>query len=237
MRKQLIIACLLVMATVLCMGCQSTAEEAPPAKGTPVVKEDPENSAQKAKPDNPGCTPEVLALADHAVVELKGKGEGEIVVVTDPLCWHCRLGHKLLGEISDQYGTLKILFFPRKSFIGSDMAAWVLEDAAGTEHLRAMVDFAYSDLQQPKTEDLNEARMLILVQFAARFPHLIENTTVPDEFIRLQKKHGPHVQDGAIFAHAARIPGTPVLIAGKAMVVGYGAPQWEKAVTTMQVCE
>ena len=72
-----------------------------------------------------GCEEEFRVLFDQAVVELQGEGDLDVVVVTDPLCWHCRLGHKLLGEYPKKYGRLRLSFYPRKSFIGSDMAAWI----------------------------------------------------------------------------------------------------------------
>ncbi len=176
-------------------------------------------------------------MADHAVVELKGEGELDIVVVTDPLCWHCRLGHKLLGESSEKYRSLKLLFFPRLSFIGSDMVAWILEDAAGTDRLKAMVDFGYSDLKRPKTNDLNEARAIMLAQFTSAFPDMLEGTNLSDLYDRLKADHEAHVIRGAELARAAELPGTPVLIAGKTVVVGYGPGKWLETLDENKICQ
>ena len=146
MQKHLIMLFLIVAASTG-FGCSDT-------KDTPRPKTEGEG----------GCKSEFYALADSAVVELKGSGELDVVVVTDPLCWHCRLGHKLLSEYPEKFRSLKMIFFPRKSFIGSDMAAWILEDVAGTDKLEVLVDFAYKDLKQPKNDDLPEARMVVLAQ-------------------------------------------------------------------------
>ena len=184
-----------------------------------------------------GCSPELQALAESAVVELKGSGEMDIVVVTDPLCWHCRLGHKLLGEYPNLYGRLKLVFFPRKGFIGSDMAAWIMEDAAGTDRLKELVDFAYDDLKQPKGVGLAEARMIILSQFAEEFPYLIEGTTLPELSVRLERDHGAHVLKCAELARAAGLPGTPVLVAGRSVVIGYGPGHWIKVLERKETCQ
>lgn len=183
-----------------------------------------------------GCAPQFRTLADHAVVALEGTGDLDILVITDPLCWHCRLGHKLLGEYPEKYRTMKVLFFPRQSFIGSDMAAWVLEDNAQSADLRAMVDYAYDGLRQPKTRNLAEARMLILFQFTEAFPGLLQGTTLPELADRLKRDHEQHVLDGAALAYAAELPGTPTLVAGQTVLMGYGAGPWLKALDTERNC-
>lgn len=187
--------------------------------------------------DQPGCAPQYRALADAAVVEIRGTGDMEAVIVTDPLCWHCRLGHKLLGQYPELYGSLKLLFFPRASFIGSDMAAWIIEDATGTERLGLLLDFAYGTLRQPKTADLDEARMLVLAQFVEAFPAMLAGTTLSELFVRLKQDHEAHVLAGAELARAAEIPGTPVLIAGGTLVMGYGPDAWLKALGEAGVCK
>ncbi len=184
-----------------------------------------------------GCAPEFRALAENAVVELKGTGDQDIVILTDPLCWHCRLAHKLLGEYPDLYRSMKISFFPRRSFIGSDMAAWIIEDAVGTDSLKAKMDFAYKHLRQPKTDDLNEARDVVLAQFVVFFPEMLGTGSVDDLAVRLKKDNEAHVLQSAALASAAKMPGTPVLIAGKKVIVGYGPEAWLKALEEKVVCE
>ncbi|MUM76372.1 hypothetical protein GKC30_01845 [Pseudodesulfovibrio sp. F-1] len=189
-----------------------------------------------AAEDEGGCAPRYRALVEAARVELRGTGDTEVLIVTDPLCWHCRLGHKLVGEYPDLYGRVKVLFLPGRSFLGSDMAAWVIEDVAGTDRLKPLLDFAYRDLRQPKVSDLDEARMLILAQFTAAFPDMLEGTTLPDLFLRLAKEHGPRVAAGAELARAAQLPGTPILIAGDTIVMGYGPEAWLEALAAKSVC-
>jgi hypothetical protein len=185
-----------------------------------------------------GCAPEYQAVTDSAVVKLQGTGDIDITVVTDPLCWHCRLGHKLLGEEKKLYRTLSMVFFPRKQFIGSDMAAWILEDAAGTDSLQAKVDFAYKHLKQPKTEDLGEARDIVLTQFLFQFPQMIgENETVDELSARLENNNAPHVSKTAELCRTAEIPGTPILIAGEYVLLGYGAGPWVKALKAKRFCK
>lgn len=192
-----------------------------------------------AKDKKDGCAPEFRALYDNAVVELQGKGDLDIVVVTDPLCWHCRLGHKLLSEYPDKYRTMRLSFFPRKSFIGSDMAAWIIEEAVGTPDLKEVVDFAYKHLKQPKTEDLDEAREIVLGQFLMTFPQFMKpgETSLADTAARLKADHEPHVLKSAELADAAGLPGTPILIAGKHIVMGYGAGTWIQMLDKKGVCE
>lgn len=192
-----------------------------------------------AKEKKDGCAPEFRALYDTAVVELEGKGELDIVVITDPLCWHCRLGHKLLAEYPDKYRKMRLLFFPRKSFIGSDMAAWILEEAAGTPELQELVDFGYKHLKQPKTEDLEEAREVVLGQFLMSFPQLMKpgEDTLQATASRLKADHEAHVLKSAELATAAGLPGTPILVAGKHMVLGYGAGAWIGAMDKKGFCE
>lgn len=227
MRKKLIIF-ILALIVFGGHGCSDSSATSPV---TPTA--DPSGKVEGAG----GCAPEYRAMADHAVVELKGEGELDIVVVTDPLCWHCRLGHKLLGESSEKYRSLKLLFFPRLSFIGSDMVAWILEDAAGTDRLKAMVDFGYSDLKRPKTNDLNEARAIMLAQFTSAFPDMLEGTNLSDLYDRLKADHEAHVIRGAELARAAELPGTPVLIAGKTVVVGYGPGKWLETLDENKICQ
>ncbi|TDT92283.1 DsbA family protein [Pseudodesulfovibrio indicus] len=187
--------------------------------------------------DEDGCAPKFLTLTESARVELKGKGDFDIVVATDPLCGHCRLGHKLLKEYPEKYRSLKLLFYPRQSFIGSDMAAWILEDFVGSDRLETMVDFAYSDLKQPKTKDLNEARMGVLMQFTEEFPSLLANTTLPKLFVKLGRTHRERVLKGASLAKAAGLPGTPVLLAGENIVMGYGPQHWLTALDKKAICK
>lgn len=236
MQKQFIFAFVLIVAASFSMGCPAFAEDGPATKSASAEKQPSTEMAKSEAPTDPGCAPKVVALREHALVSLPGTGEGDVVVVTDPFCWHCRLGHKLLSEMPELYGTVKFLFFPRRSFIASDMAAWILEDAVGTDHLKAMVDYAYTDLKRPKADDVVENRMIILAQFAEAFPFLLDNTTMAELYTRLEREHSEHVATGATLARAADIPGTPILIAGKAMVVGYGAAHWEQALRTMQMC-
>ncbi len=186
-----------------------------------------------------GCSPEFQALYDAAIVELQGNGDLDIVVITDPLCWHCRLAHKLLAEYPDKYGKLRLLFFPRKSFIGSDMAAWIIEEFAGTPQLQDVVDFAYKHLKQPKTESLTEAREVVLGQFMMSFPQLMKpgEDTLEATAARLQKEHEPHINKGAELARIAELPGTPILIAGEDMVLGYGAGAWIKTLDKKAICK
>ncbi|NDV20972.1 hypothetical protein GO013_16290 [Pseudodesulfovibrio sp. JC047] len=183
-----------------------------------------------------GCAPEYRALYKNAVVALQGTGDGDVVVVTDPLCWHCRLGHKLLGEYPELYRTVRLSFFPRLSYPGSDMAAWILEDAVGTDQLKAMVDFAYTDLKRIKTDDLIKARLMILMQFTEAFPHLLDGTTEAKLAVRLQKEHELHTMLTADLAKAADLPGTPILVAGKTVLVGFGPGPWLDALKALAVC-
>jgi hypothetical protein len=192
--------------------------------------------ASAAEPQD-ACGPEIRALFDTAVVETRGSGDRDVVVVTDPLCWHCRLGHKLLSEYPEIYRSVKLSFFPRRSNIGSDMAAWIMEDAAGDERLPELIDFAYKDLKRAKTEDVEEARMIMLVQFTEKFPWLVEGTTVPELFVRLKNEHEAHVLKEAELARAVHFPGTPILIVGKAVVVGYAPDPWIKTIKEAPVCE
>jgi len=187
--------------------------------------------------DEGGCAPGYRALVEAARVEMRGTGDTEALIVTDPLCWHCRLGHKLLGEYPELYGSVKILFFPRAGFIGSDMAAWIVEDAVGTDRLLPVLDFAYRDLRQPKVSDPDEARMLVLAQFTAVFPEMLEGTTLSELFVRLGREHGPRVAAGAELARDAQLPGTPILIAGSTILMGYGPEAWIKALKEARACE
>lgn len=193
----------------------------------------PASAAEQPDP----CGPEYRALFDTAVVEIHGTGERDVLIVTDPLCWHCRLGHKLLGEYPALYRSVKLSFFPRRGSIGSDMAAWILEDAAGSERLPELIDFAYQDLKHAKTDDLAEARMIMLMQFTEKFPWLLEGTTVPELFVRLQKEHEAHVLKEAELARAVQLPGTPILITGKAVIMGYAPDPWVKTLKEAPVCE
>jgi hypothetical protein len=234
MQKNLILLLFLVVALGIVSGCDRV-DDLPDAKKaeTQAKTETPEEAP--APPD--GCSSEFRALFDQAVVELPGEGEGDVVIITDPLCWHCRLAHKLMSEYPGLYGRVRLSFFPRKSFIGSDMAAWILEDAAATDRIRAMVDYAYSDLKQPKTSDLMEARMLVLVQFTQVFPDLLEGTTMEELYVRFQSAHEAHVLESAMLARAAQLPGTPILVAGEHVVLGFGPGPWLKALEEKSICK
>lgn len=189
-----------------------------------------------AAQDN-GCSPKYAALGENALVTFSGTGDMDITVVTDPLCWHCRLGHKLLGEYPELYGTVRLVFFPRKSFIGSDMAAWILEDAVKSGRLQEKIDFAYKHLKQPKTKDLHEAREVVLSQFLIFFPEMLEGTDMDSLFARLKAENEPHVLKTTTLGEAAELPGTPVLIAGRKILVGYGAGPWLKVLKEKALCE
>lgn len=237
MQKRLVILLVSLSLMLVMFGCQDASDEAP-------VKAEKQVSAPAKKEEAPadkvgpkGCSPEYRAIFDQAVVEMRGKGDLDVVVITDPLCWHCRLGHKLLGEYPEKYGRLRLSFFPRKSFIGSDMGAWVLEDVAGTDKVQAYVDYAYSDLKQPKTDDLLEARMLVLLQFTEKFPELLDGTTIEELYVRLQKDHEAHVLESAALSRAAKIPGTPILVAGDEVLMGFGPGPWLDAMDAKKVCE
>ncbi|SOB59865.1 conserved exported protein of unknown function [Pseudodesulfovibrio profundus] len=184
-----------------------------------------------------GCSPQYAAITDSAKVIFEGTGDLDITVITDPLCWHCRLGHKLLNEYPKLYGKVRMVFFPRTQFIGSDMAAWILEDAAGTDSLKDKVDFAYKHLRQPTTEDITEARMVVLSQFLVFFPEMLEGTSMEELYLRLQNDHEAHVLETARLCEEAGLAGTPVLFAGKVVLVGYGAGPWIKALEEKQACD
>ncbi|WP_419785200.1 DsbA family protein [Pseudodesulfovibrio sp.] len=197
--------------------------------------------AASEKPEKPakpnGCAPEYRAIYDHAIVGFKGTGDRDIVVVTDPLCWHCRLGHKLLGEYPELYRNVRLSFFPRRSFIGSDMAAWILEDSVKRPDLKKLIDYAYKDLKQPRTDDLMDARMIVLMQFTDAFPELLKGTSLPELYARLQVEHEPHVREDADLSRAVDFPGTPVLITGDTVIVGYSPGFWIKALKQSAVCK
>lgn len=233
------------LAMILCFallaaGCQSPPEEEPKPEPAPARAEQQAEPA-KSKRDPiavDGCSPQFTAISDTAVVTFQGEGDLDITVITDPLCWHCRLGHKLLNENPELYGTVRLAFFPRRSFIGSDMAAWILEDAADRDNLKEIIDFAYKNLKQPKTEDLAEARDLILTQFLFQFPDLLgENETLEEYAARLNEVQRPHVAETAELCRAAELPGTPTLLAGKYILMGYGAGPWIKALSEKKFCE
>ncbi|WP_319582047.1 hypothetical protein [uncultured Pseudodesulfovibrio sp.] len=240
MRTKPILHFLLLVSLVLFAGCQQDGD-ASSEKDTPANAPQVAQHEEAPAPDKPrvpdGCAPEFRALFDNAVVELHGEGDLDVVIATDPLCWHCRLADKLLREYPNLYGRLRFSFFPRHSFIGSDMAAWVLEDAAGTDGLNALAKYAYNDLKQPKTEDLMEARMLVLAQFTKAFPEMLKGTTMEDLYVRLQKEHEPHVLETAMLAKAAHLPGTPILVAGDKVVLGFGPDVWLKVLDQAKMCK
>jgi len=240
MRKNLILPSLLIVALFLFAGCRqadgtSSEKDAPAPASTSTQQEAASAPAKPRVPD--GCAPEFRALFDNAVVELHGEGDLDVVIVTDPLCWHCRLADKLLREYPKLYGRLRLSFFPRRSFIGSDMAAWVLEDAAGSDRLEELVKFAYNDLKQPKTKDLMEARMLVLAQFAKAFPMLLNGTTMEKLYVRLQQEHELHVLESTMLGKAAHLPGTPILVAGDKVVLGFGPDVWLKVLDEAKMCK
>lgn len=237
MRKILFTFVILLMV-VAAAGCEGSSDkaEAPAPKATEAPAKSDAADKKEAE-DIGGCAPKYRALYDEAVIELPGEGELEIVIITDPLCWHCRLAHKLLGEYPNLYSKVRLLFFPRKSYIGSDMAAWILEDAVGTDRLQEMVDFAYTDLKKAKTKDLIEARMLMLYQFTQAFPEMLEGTNLDELYEQIQLKNEFHVMKTAQLGRKAEIPGTPVLIAGKRVIVGFGPDQWIKALEEQGICE
>lgn len=235
---------LLVLAVTL-PACSQEEQPAPPAKEIAKEKANPTpdpEAKRVAKPESQkeketGCAPKYTAIADSAVVEFTGTGDMDILIVTDPLCWHCRLGHKVLNEYPNLYRKAKLAFFPRKSFIGSDMAAWVLHDAVGQDDLKDKIDFAYKHLKQPKTQDLDEARMVILSQFLVFFPQMLEGTDVESLYTRLQKDHEDAVLETARLGREAELPGTPVLIAGEMILMGYGAGPWIQALEKKAICK
>lgn len=236
MRNYLVLLFIPIFIVLGLSGCQAAPEKESAKKETqtaaPVEKNAP---AMEGIPK--GCAPEFRALFDQAVVELQGTGDLDVLVITDPLCWHCRLGHKLLGEYPEKYGRLRLSFFPRQSFIGSDMAAWVLEDVAGTNRIQAYVDYAYSDLKQPKTNDLMEARMVVLFQFTEEFPELLDGTTIEKLYVRLHAEHEAHVLESAAMSKAINIPGTPTIVVGDVVLPGYGPGPWLDALDAKNVCE
>lgn len=237
MRNSPLTVIILFSLTFVMLGCQDGNTASPPAaeKETPAAADNAEPPSGYEQ-DGKGCEPRFRALFDQAVVELHGTGDVDVVVLTDPLCWHCRLGHQLLGDYPEKYGRLRLLFFPRKSFIGSDMAAWILEDVAGTDKVREYVDYAYADLKQPKTKDLTEARMLVLAQFTQRFPAMLEGASLDELYARLQRDHEAHVLASARMGEEADLPGTPVLVAGKSVLVGFGPAPWLEAMDAENVC-
>ena len=238
MRKLPVTIIVSILLTLSLLGCQDASDGPQPAQEkTPPAKAEKPEAKSGYEQDGRGCEPEFRALFDQAVVELRGTGELDIVVVTDPLCWHCRLGHKLLSEYPEKYGRLRLSFFPRRGFIGSNMAAWILEDVAGTDRVRPYVDYAYTDLKQPKTKDLAEARMLVLAQFVEKFPELLDNTNLEELYVRMQRDHGEHVAESARMSRQVELPGTPTLIAGKAVLVGYGPAPWLGALDAKNICE
>ncbi|BCS90065.1 DsbA family protein [Pseudodesulfovibrio sediminis] len=235
MRKTLLTLMVLMIVAVFA-GCTDSAETTSPSKKK---SESPAQSAPVSAKDGEdlgGCDPRYQALYDQAQIEVPGQGEGEVLIISDPLCWHCRLANKLMGEYSDLFGSYRLSFFPRRSFIGSDMAAWILEDAVGTDRLKKLLDFAYTDLKKAKTTDLETARMLMLIQFTKAFPELVEGTTIEKLYEQLQLKHELHVLKSAQLAKDLHLPGTPVLVVGKRLIVGFGPEEWIKALKEKSVC-
>ena len=54
---------------------------------------------------------------------------------------------------------------------------------------------------------------------------------------RLQKDHEAHVLESAGLSKAAKLPGTPVLVAGKVVLVGFGPGEWLDALDLKKICE
>jgi arsenate reductase-like glutaredoxin family protein len=69
------------------------------------------------------------------------------------------------------------------------------------------------------------------------FPDLLGDGSVETLYARLQKDHEAHVLQSAALANAAKLAGTPVLVAGKKLLVGYGANPWMQALEAKAYCE
>ena len=212
MNKRVFTSILLVFL-FLC-GCRS---EAPAQKGTESAADGPVNHYQ--------------ALKDHSVVTIHGTGTTEAVLVTDPMCNHCRIAHLFLHDNRQLFGTLHLVFMPRESYPGSDMAAWIAEDLADSSHLQGVLDFLFEMLHRPASKDPEEARMDVLDQFLKAYS-VASDTVTPQELReRLGKEHGEHAAKGTELVRQADLPGTPILMTPDETVKGFSPGHWTEVLS------
>ena len=226
----------------LLSGCQDAAEAPSPRKREATARfgrEDWRRALARAIVSN-GCDPLFRDMFKEALVELRGTGDFDIVVVTDPLCWHCRLGHKLLSEYPEKVTAASVFpLFPRAG--GPSGPTWppgFLRTWPGEDALRAYVDFAYTELKQPKTHDLDEARILVLAQFCGALPE-VAGRNHPGRAVRAAAldAHETHVVMAAELARDADLPGTPCLVAGETVLMGFGPGPWLEALDAKKMCK
>jgi len=155
---------------------------------------------------------------------LRGQGNNDVLLVSDPFCPYCRLSYTYLKKKKDKINELRILELPYSSHPGARMSVMGIfktADAPEVSLLQA-VDFAYEDLNSPGKKNRNNADQFVLEQFSAAFPE--QFSALPEGQVgydHLEGLYGEKIDKQIQAAEKLGVSATPTIFINKIPVRGF----------------
>lgn len=163
----------------------------------------------------------------------KGKGEHEVVFISDPFCPFCRKAFAYLINKVDDIKDFKAVHYPLPMHPGAEAAAWVMSEAEDQNMTPLQVmRFAYTQLILPAQKDekvnLETLQKEVVKQFAMAFPALIGDST-PDAFFKhVKEKWSDKIEKDMQQLTNIDITATPAILIDGQMIKGLDTKQIDK---------
>jgi protein-disulfide isomerase len=188
-----------------------------------------------------GENPSEMAMAEIDKVELpenfgsvvnKGSGTREITLVSDPFCPYCRTAWSFLTEQKDKYKEFSLVHMPLSFHVGADASCWLLAyvEENHPDKIFEVANWAYSEFQAPREQDLEKAREKVIASFLEKFPWL--TTSKASEFGYFLKGKYEEVIAGEIeAAQEMEIGGTPAIFIDGIRIDGFDQKKIESVLS------
>lgn len=153
---------------------------------------------------------------------VKGQGQKNVIMITDPFCPYCRQAYNYLMDQLKLIASFSLVHFPLPGHPGAETAAWIMEFAReeAKDLYRQIVDFAYSALRAPTGLNPIDSQRDIINQYLKKFPKL---TTQPADLFYFYLKGKYEAPDLATRKELQRlrITGTPMVIIDGQVIQGF----------------
>lgn len=175
--------------------------------------------------------------ADFGYKILNGTGHSHVVIVSDPMCYHCKSAFRYMLANTRDVETLEMVHYFRRGDFDSETATRIIFYAIAHDITPVeVIKFAYTELSPPKTKGTNEElikmiQVAILDQFYKKFPKLKESLgSDTDQALKTLKKE---TEDAAVAVEKKVMPlgmaGTPVVYIDGMRVDGFKPDIYNRA--------
>lgn len=178
-----------------------------------------------------GKNPAEMAMAEISKVDLpknfgsvveKGSGDREIVLVSDPFCPYCRTAWSFLTEQKEEYKDFTLVHMPLSFHVGADASCWLLAHVEENfpDKISEVANWAYTEFQAPREQDLEKAREKVIGAFLEKFPWLTDNDASEFGYF-LKGKYSDKIEEEFKTAQEMGISGTPAIFIDGIRIDGF----------------